>query len=94
MKNKRESTPKKQGRKGKLPTQWSDGTKKQYAMKLKKSFKQRVKDLVLEDKIKDLFKKDTGKEKPITVTERVVIGMISYFEVELIDELTQAKLRT
>ena len=81
MKNKHESTPKKQGPKRKLPTQWSDGTKKQYAKKLKKNFKQRVKELDLEEEIKDLFKKDAGKEKPSPVTERVVVGMISDFEV-------------
>ena len=60
MKNKHESTPKKQGRKGKLLSQWSDGTKKEYARKLKKGFKQRVKDLELEDQIKDMFKRDIG----------------------------------
>ena len=81
MKNKHESTPKKQGRKRKLPSQWSDGTKKEYAKRLKKSFKQRVKDLELEEEIKDLFKRDQGREKPSSVTERAVIGMISDFEV-------------
>ena len=64
-----------------LPSQWSDGTKKEYARKLKKSFKQRVKDLELEEEIKDLFKRDQGREKPSPVTERAVIGMISDFEV-------------
>ena len=64
MKNKHESTPKTPGRKRKLPFQWSDGTKKEYAKKLKKSFKQRVKDLELEEEIKDLFKRDQGREKP------------------------------
>ena len=67
MKNKHESTPKTQGRKRKLPFQWSDGTKKEYAKKLKKSFKQRVKDLELEEEIKELFKRDQGREKPSPV---------------------------
>ena len=63
MKNKHGGTPKKQGRKRMLPSQWSDGTKKQYAKKLKKNFKQRVKDMELEDEIKDMFKKEIGLEK-------------------------------
>ena len=63
MKNKHEGTPKKQGRKRMLPSQWSDGTKKQYAKKLKKNFKQTVKDMELEDEIKDMFKKEIGLEK-------------------------------
>ena len=78
---KHEGTPKKQGRKRKLPSQWSDGTKKAYAKKLKRQFKQRVKDMELEDEIKDMFKKDIGLEKPSPATVRVVIGMISDFEV-------------
>ena len=64
-----------------MPSQWSDGTKKEYAKKLKKSFKQRVKELQLEEEMKDLFKRDQGQEKPSPVTERAVIGMISDFEV-------------
>ena len=60
MKNKHQGTPKKQGRKRKLPSEWSEATKKIYARKLKKSFKERVKDLGLEDEIKDLFKRDKG----------------------------------
>ena len=47
MKNKHEGTPKKVGGKRKLPSQWSDGTKKEYTKKLKKSFTQKVKDLEL-----------------------------------------------
>ena len=62
MKNKHESTPKKQGRKRKLPSEWSEATKKEYAKRLKKSFKQRVKDLELEDEIKDLFKRTKGRD--------------------------------
>ena len=60
MKNKHQGTPKKQGRKRKLPSEWSEATKKVYARKLKKSFKERVKDLGLENEIKDLFKRDKG----------------------------------
>ena len=60
MKNKHQGTPKKQGRKRKLPSEWSEATKKVYARRLKKSFKERVKDLGLEDEIKDLFKRDKG----------------------------------
>ena len=48
IQNKHESTPKKQGRKRKLPNQWSDGTKKEYAKKLKRDFEERVKELELE----------------------------------------------
>ena len=59
MKNKHESTTKKQGRKRKLPSQWSDGTMKEYPKQLKKSFKQIVKDFELEKEIKDLFKIET-----------------------------------
>ena len=81
MKNKHEGTPKKVGRKRKLPSQWSDGTKKEYAKKLKRNFTQQVKDLELEDEINDMFKKDIGREKPSQVTERQVIAMISDFEV-------------
>ena len=72
--NKHEGTPKKQGRRRMLPSQWSAGTKRQYAKRLKRSFKQKVKDLELEDQIKDMFKKDK-------VTERQIIAMISDFEV-------------
>ena len=63
MKNKHESTTKKQGRKRNCPevqrVEWSDGTMKEYAKQLKKSFKQIVKDLELEKEIKDLFKRET-----------------------------------
>ena len=49
MKNKHESTTKKQGRKRNCPevqrVEWSDGTMKEYAKQLKKSFKKIVKDL-------------------------------------------------
>ena len=69
------------GRKRKLPSQWSDGTKKEYAKKLKRNFTQQVKDLELEEEINDMFKKDIGREKPSQVTERQVIAMISDFEV-------------
>ena len=81
MKNKHEGTPKKVGRKRKLPSQWSDGTKKEYAKKLKRNFTQQVKDLELEDEINDMFKKKIGREKPSQVTQRHVIAMISDFEV-------------
>ena len=47
VKNKHERPPNKVGRKRKLPSQWSDGTKKEYAKKLKRSFTQKVKDLEL-----------------------------------------------
>ena len=59
MKNKHESTTKKQGRKRKLLSQWSDGTMKEYAKQLKKSSEQIVKDFELEKEIKDLFKIET-----------------------------------
>ena len=62
MKNKHQGTPKKQGRKRKLPSEWSGATKKIYARRLKKSFKQKVKDLELEDEIKDLFKRTKGRD--------------------------------
>ena len=62
MQNKHQGTPKKQGRKRKLPSEWSEATKKVYARKLKKSFKQKVKDLELEDEIKDLFKRTKGRD--------------------------------
>ena len=39
--------------------EWSDGTMKEYAKQLKKSFKQIVKDLELEKEMKDLFKRET-----------------------------------
>ena len=81
VKNKHESTPNKVGRKRKLPSQWSDGTKKEYTKKLKKSFTQKVKDLELQDEIKDMFTKDVSREKPSQMTEGHVIAMISDFEV-------------
>ena len=70
IKNKHEGTPKKQGRKRKLPSQWSDATKKEYAKKLKREFEERVKELELEEEISNMFKRDMGKEKPSQVTER------------------------
>ena len=81
IKNKHESTPKKQGRKRKLPSQWSDGTKKKYAKKLKSEFEERVKELELEEEINNIFKRDMGKEKPSQITEKQVVEMISDFEV-------------
>ena len=81
IKNKHESTPKKQGRKRKLPSQWSDGTKKEYAKKLKREFEERVKELELEEEINNMFKRDMGKEKPSQITEKQVVDMISDFEV-------------
>ena len=81
IKNKHESTPKKQGRKRKLPNQWSDGTKKEYAKKLKRDFEERVKELELEEEINNMFKRDMGKDKPSQITEKEVVEMISDFEV-------------
>ena len=48
IRNKHEGTPKKQGRKTMLPSQWSAGTKREYARRLKRSFNQKVKDFGLE----------------------------------------------
>ena len=73
--------PKKQGRKRKLPNQWSDGTKKEYAKKLKRDFEERVKELELEEEINNMFKRDMGKDKPSQITEKEVVEMISDFEV-------------
>ena len=81
IQNKHESTPKKQGRKRKLPNQWSDGTKKEYAKKLKRDFEERVKELELEEEINNMFKRDMGKDKPSQITEKEVVEMISDFEV-------------
>ena len=81
IQNKHESTPKKQGRKRKLPNQWSDGTKKEYAKKLKTDFEERVKELELEEEINNMFKRDMGKDKPSQITEKEVVEMISDFEV-------------
>ena len=81
IQNKHEGTPKKQGRKRKLPNQWSDGTKKEYAKKLKRDFEERVKELELEEEINNMFKRDMGKDKPSQITEKEVVEMISDFEV-------------
>ena len=40
-----------------------------------------MKDLELEDEIKDMFTKEVGREKPSQMTEGHVIAMISDFEV-------------
>ena len=81
IQNKHEGTPKKQGRKRKLPNQWSDGTKKEYAKKLKRDFEERVKELEFEEEINNMFKRDMGKDKPSQITEKEVVEMISDFEV-------------